>query len=139
MNIFIKTSDPRSASIAQMSARKKRKNTAGIATSVFMAATILLAGCASISPPYWQKDRVAYQLVGVVRVATDDELRTRCNYSLTRDLWGCTILKAESQQAWILMGPRADQCTLEHEKAHVAGWSHDSRETFSRDCGPAGI
>jgi hypothetical protein len=62
---------------------------------------------------------------------TQAGLERRCNgVSAT----GCAIQHADT--CVVVLGPKADQCTIDHEvKTHCKGWSHDSRTVYRRDCG----
>lgn len=107
-----------------------------IAGAVLLA--IMLAGCASVfdAPDYWQLSEAPVQCAEPVRHASEAALRLACGYTTpNRSLNGCVAFYAAGRGV-IHLGPQADECTIRHERAHCAGWRHDNRPVYARDCGP---
>ena len=99
--------------------------------SVIVLITLLFYSCAL--EPYWRKTHAPLEIAGVIRYPTTELLRVFCGNRVGR---GCTERIEHLGIAILHLGPDADECTLKHEKAHAAGWMHDAREIYRRDCGP---
>ena len=97
------------------------------AAPVVTVAAITLAGCA----PYWYQDAALTGFTPLpTQVITEAELILMCG-SRT----GCTkwLLDAFTVQSFTLADPQ--QCVIDHEAKHRAGWLHDDRPMVRADCG----
>ena len=109
-----------------------------LAVAIIMA-LMLLAGCASVSEPYWTVTDPNYRApIKVTRVASAAELSRICRRP-HNDSGGCAI--ALDWACFVYLGPSADQCVWSHEvNGHCGGdgkgrKSHSPREGFTSDCG----
>lgn len=89
--------------------------------------TFLLGSCTAV--PYWVLSKKPCSPADVVTVrVTQEELAQLCQYKSDT---GCVI-----NGCIVVLGPKANKCTEDHEDWHTKGWTHDKRKVYVADCGP---
>ena len=102
-----------------------------------LAILLLLIGCVSYSP--WKLTSNSTIVTREIAVANEQILRYKCNQihlPNSATLNGC-IFRLPDFSIIFYRTDRTEwqiQCTLRHERAHAAGWTHE--EAYVNDCGP---
>ena len=105
---------------------------------ILISLIILLQGCATFGEPYWKLVRVPLKYDTTIYYKDEYSLSAVCKVEMRRNvvLHACTERNETNGTYKIHAGPTYDACIERHEHAHGAGWVHDSRVPFVKDCGP---